>query len=152
MDSGSKKNIISYEFALKNNCKITPASTLLRVVNGSLVHPKGKVTLDLQIGEKFYELSALVVQNFTYDLLLGIDFWNEAKVNINFENRTLKIGSFVHKIDCSFFNPSPVLVCVNKDTIVPRWSERVLRIRTRTKEPQLMIESSPTAFTRHGVM
>ncbi|RWS24175.1 hypothetical protein B4U80_13260, partial [Leptotrombidium deliense] len=152
MDSGSKRNIISYEFAKKNNCKISPVSTLLRVVNGSLVQPQGEVVLDLQIGNEFYELSALVVKNFPYDMLLGIDFWNDAKVNLNFENKTLKIGSFVHQIDCSFFDPAPVLVCVNKDTLVPRFSERVLRVRTRSKAAQLMIESSPTSFTRYGIM
>lgn len=66
MDSGSKRNIVSVRFATDINCTISAATTMLRVVNGALVKPAGKVVVNISIGVEIYKVNALVVENFPY--------------------------------------------------------------------------------------
>ncbi|RWS21712.1 hypothetical protein B4U80_11786, partial [Leptotrombidium deliense] len=104
IDSGSRKNIVSEAFVKKNNLRIkNESSTILRVVNGGTVTPLGEVTFDLEIGNKIYEIKALVVNNFSFHILLGTEFCAENGVEINFKTRSIHIGLLKHPINNDFF-------------------------------------------------
>ncbi|RWS04997.1 hypothetical protein B4U79_18337 [Dinothrombium tinctorium] len=154
VDTGSRKNIVSQDFVQKLNLIASQDDpTLLKVVNGATVKPKGKVKFQILIGDRFYDVCALIVQNFPYDILLGNEFCASENVIIDFKTKKIKIKSFEYPIDDSFFTSTSSFVNVPEDTVIPRTCEIALKVICYDNlNGDIIIEPSSTAFQRYGIV
>lgn len=153
LDTGSIRNIIST--ACINKLKLKPTklkeNVRLRVVNGKCVVPTEEVSFQIKIDFQSYFVTAVVVPNFTYDLLLGIKFMHAAAVCIDFAAQQVSIGSHVQPLPPHFSNEKTKPLFTAKDIVIKPRSEKIVQLKGNLLSDMLLIEPVTAAYHRYGI-
>ena len=157
LDTGSSLSIVSQEFVSKFSVKIKECDNniLLRVVHGKCVKPRGQVTFNLDLGNNTFTVTALVVQNFPCDILLGNNFMAHEDVDIIFSKRQVQIRGDTFPIEISYFvGESEKVLFVDQETTIPPRCEVPVEVKCKSTLPDTDIITQPltTTFSRYGIL
>ena len=94
LDTGAEISVISrkaFKRVRGTVDKETPHSTL-RMANGTTTIPKHQFTTDIIIGNRRYSVTFVIVEEFPWDALLGLDFLHDHDALLNFGEGEAWIG------------------------------------------------------------
>lgn len=153
LDTGSLRNIISYGCVQKLKLKPQPINenVRLKVVNGHCITPREQVSLLIKIGSQTYFIVAIIVPNFSYNLLLGLNFMLEAEVDISLKHRTITVNDFVMKLPDSFGRETRKKLWTINDTVIKPNCEKIVKLAGPVNSDVLLIEPLIAAYERYGV-
>lgn len=96
VDTGATFSILDYTAFRKlhmNNLKVRFTDLKVRVANGNLVNVKFRVYLPVFISGKLHIVDFLVIDKLSkYEVILGMDFCKQFKLQIDCKNDVVKIG------------------------------------------------------------
>ena len=153
LDTGSTRNIISSTCVnrMKIITKQCEDPVVLRVVNGDLVYPEDQADLDLRVAGKTHEASALVINNFAYDLLLGLNFIKQMGAEINFKTHTLTING--HQLPLPDLEEKPARKFKIKETTwVPAHSEKIINVNGDSRDEMLLLEPVDALYEKKSLV
>ena len=133
IDTGSTRNIVSKEFAHSVSLpKIEGETVLLKIANNSLVNPDGKTEIEVKIQEQVLNVEALVVNNFPYQLLLGLQFCEQSGLIIDFNSKNVNVCGTNYFLPPKFYNHPIQPVRNLKDINIQPNSEICLPVSIKT--------------------
>lgn len=132
---------------LKN---IKNSSVFLRVVNGSLIQPKGEIDLHVTVADKTIKLTFVIVNHFPHDVLLGLDFCTQSEAEINFRTKNLTVLDSIFPISLDFFAEKDKFARCGRATTIPPCSELPLNVSALVNSCYLL-EPNPHLFQKFGI-
>jgi hypothetical protein len=129
LDTGSGGTLVQSNYKINANF-IEPIKGLtIKAANGSLMVPKGKTLMNLEIGGLHTKYPAIDMDNINYDVILGNDFLAAFNTKINYEGPTVTFNEL----------PSVQLDISNQNAT--SYGVRIEQ-KTREEEPTLDTDSS----------
>lgn len=153
LDTGSLRNVISQSCV--NRLRLNPypikENLKLRVVDGKCVTPKSQVSFPINIGSISYFITAIIVPNFSFNLLLGMNFMQEFGVQIDFKTGEVLIGDTIVYLPRTFKGEQRKSLRAVHDTYIKPYSEKMIPLSGPIRSDLLFIEPIISAFDRYGV-
>jgi predicted aspartyl protease len=122
IDTGATSSLITISAINKLNCKHQIYQQPGEIVLGdskTTINQYGWIYLTFRIDRLYYGIQAIVVDNLTTDLVLGMDFLKKFKVEINIVKQYLVLYHHQQKIYVKFEQPNAVRLA-KEYTILPR--------------------------------
>ncbi|RWS20382.1 hypothetical protein B4U80_12093, partial [Leptotrombidium deliense] len=152
LDTGSKRNIISEKFAKQCGAPFESCSVYLRGVNNSIVQPCGEMNLMLRLGKKHFNERFVIVREFPYEMLLGLDFFTKYKVDIQFSKKVISIDNEQFRIDHEYYEQDHYKLQVKKRVRVPMNCEMNIEVFSKDCNATLLVEATEKALRKFGVV
>lgn len=154
IDTGSRRNIISYNFVKHLNLKLYKCEEKIRlkVVNGKIVIPEYEVIFQIKIDLNYYTIKALVIDNFGYNLLLSLNFLEESKAKLDFQSRTITINDSSFPLPNHFVSEEEdkPLRTITDEKIPPN-CEKIIKVRGPETPNLLLIEPNNASFEKFSI-
>ena len=118
----------------------------LRMANGTVTPAKRQATTSIKIGSASYDVCLIVIDEFPYDVLLGLDFILCYDTSINSREGEVWIGETCFELPSPKFRTQHRNICRNEvRTVIPPRSEIVLQIRCpKTSSGVFLVEGIET--------
>lgn len=153
LDTGSIRNIISESCVQRLKLKPFPIrdNIKLKVVDGKYVVPQEEVSLQIKINSNTYFVNAVLVPNFSFDLLLGLKFMHEAAVQIDFASQQVRIGDFCLPLPATFTKEKLKPLRTRRAIDINPRSEKIVQLCGQVLSDVLLIEPVNAAYHRYGI-
>ena len=94
VDLGSKYSLIDFDFWKRICMGREPEETFVQLVGagGEKLPVVGKSKVWLNLGNRSFELSVIIIQQFKFDLLLGDEFLRKEMIVLDYGKKVVKIG------------------------------------------------------------
>ena len=151
IDTGASSNYIASHLLNEpgwDQFHVKPSSATVTIANQETIAVLGSVVLPIRIHSKELKINFQIVDSLLYDLILGIEFCNEAKVIIDCEKNELTIQGNVMRANqiCQAFGTIT-------RTLIPAYSEKLVVVRsTHRFDHDVFISSTPALKERSGIM
>ena len=149
IDSGSELSIIDSKLAKKLNLKILPYSgRSIRAVDSNPIDVIGQVDIDVQLEFesmlKIITITAVVIKNFDFKLLLGNDFNQKAQIYINCGQKQLmcldKYGQLQKSINnCKSVDQNNAIHITKTTLFKPNKMQNIIVSSKKRKHNQTMM-------------
>jgi hypothetical protein len=136
VDTGSTISAIDAAYVKKLNIKqyIYPTTTACKTANNGQLHISGMIVLPVTINNVQLTVNTFIVQDLCTDLLLGGDFCNKHRVNINYGNKYLTINikqqQFIVKFQQHVDEQQVFNIKTIKDIVIPPLSAKIIQAST----------------------
>ena len=92
IDTGAMSNLMSARVAMKSGLKLKKAPNIqLVLASGEEAEPAGLVDFSLALGEIVVRTRALVMDNPSYELIIGSDFLRATEAEVSFPRLVLEL-------------------------------------------------------------
>ncbi|CAC5393528.1 unnamed protein product [Mytilus coruscus] len=101
VDSGATISAISADFYYANLQKTVPlekAYLLATGASGATLRAIGQIHVTIEIGRLSMEQTFQVFENFRHSIILGLDFLDQQKARLNFDDKTLVLQSGITEV------------------------------------------------------
>ncbi|KAG0438712.1 Transposon Tf2-9 polyprotein [Dictyocoela muelleri] len=119
IDSGSTENVINRKYASILKTEKIEAKFLLKLADGRNIEAKERFKFILnfdQIPSTSYFCQAYIIEDLSFDMILGTRFLNENKAVLDFELGFLQLDGI--QVDyCNYYNPDNHLLTIKKDYV-----------------------------------
>ena len=166
IDTGAALSLINQKLAKRSNLlqHITPISGVrLQAANGSAIPASGKANAKIKFENKSYPTDVIIVEDFPFDMLFGMDFLKKYKVIID-NNEDCLIIDKGERVQCSAETPisthtETFAVVATEDLYVKPQHEAIFNctiLNNDSKEDQLAmvqgIKGFPTLHFQNAVI
>ncbi|CAC5384529.1 unnamed protein product [Mytilus coruscus] len=139
VDSGATISAISADFYYANLQKTVPlekAYLLATGASGASLRAVGQIHVTIEIGRLSMEQTFQVFENFTHSIILGLDFLDQQKARLNFDDKTLVLQSGITEVPLTNGENNDNSICfisLINDEVIPSRSEVIIPVQTVDK-------------------
>ena len=136
VDTGSTISAIDAAYVKKLNLKqyIYPTTTACKTANNGHLHISGMIVLPITINNIQLQVNTFVVKDLCTDLLLGGDFCDKYRVNINYGSKYLTINikqqQFIIKFQQHVNEQQVFNIKTMNNVIIPPLSAKIIQATT----------------------
>ncbi|CAC5420621.1 Retrovirus-related Pol polyprotein from transposon 17.6 [Mytilus coruscus] len=149
VDSGATISAISADFYYANLQKTVPlekAYLLATGASGASLRAVGQIHVTIEVGRLSMEQTFQVFENFTHSVILGLDFLDQQKARLNFDDKTLVLQSGITEVPLLMVKIMTivfVLFLLINDEVIPSRSEVIIPVQTVDKSIKSKIDLHP---------
>ena len=151
IDTGSTRNIVSKEFAHSLSMPRFESNSVLKLANNALVCADGETEIEIKLNNEIIKIRALVVENFPYNLLLGIQFCEQSVTIIDFKSKNVSVCGNNFYLPPKFKNYQ-LIARTARDLRIPKNSEKCIPIKVKTSANCLLLEPDGDFSSRFGLI
>ena len=131
VDSGSTLNIMSDNCAQTHNLSIKscPTNITLTMADGTKASPDGITAVSLQIGDEVFDIDCLILNNFPYGLLLGLDFMRSAPLDIIASEGILRVGKRKTEFELPLRHDTVTTLMTQEKTVIRPHTQQMLMLK-----------------------
>ncbi len=147
VDSGASYNYLSkaaYEklLPLTDNSVFTPSNHTVQIADKSIVKSIGRLEVDMALDEHLFKTTFTVLENLSFDVILGMSFLQKNKVLIDGEE------GVIHFKD----NESNNSIRLVENTVIPAHSQIVASVKANEVFSRFnFIQNNPDLVNKHGI-
>ncbi|CAC5419072.1 unnamed protein product [Mytilus coruscus] len=126
--------------------------------SGASLRAVGQIHVTIEIGRLSMEQTFQVFENFTLSIILGLDFLDQQKARLNFDDKTLVLQSGITEVPLTNGENNDNSICfisLINDEVIPSRSEVVIPIQTvdRNIKSQVgIIEPNPALIGKQNII
>ncbi|CAC5366824.1 unnamed protein product [Mytilus coruscus] len=161
VDSGATISAISADFYYANLQKTVPlekAYLLATGASGASLRAVGQIHVTIEIGRLSMEQTFQVFENFTHSVILGLDFLDQQKARLNFDDKTLVLQSGITEVPLTNGENNDNSICfisLINDEVIPSRSEVIIPVQTVDKSIKSkigIIEPNPALVGKQNIV
>ncbi|CAC5394343.1 unnamed protein product [Mytilus coruscus] len=161
VDSGATISAISADYYYANLQKkvtLEKASLLATGASGASLRGIGKIVVPTEIGRLTMQQTFHIFKNFRHSIILGLDFLDNQKARLNFDDKTLVLQSGMTEVPLTNgdnYDNSICFISLINDEVIPSRSEVVIPIQTvdRNIKSQVgIIEPNPALIGKQNII
>jgi len=126
IDSGATHTIVHSKVfnEFKDILKCQTHTASLKSVNGNELYIQGQTVVPFEIDGQIYQFNAFIVDNITYDIILGTDFLEHFNAVVDFNNKSLSFSNDIPSEPVYLHNDSTIHA--DQTYILPPQSEFII--------------------------
>ncbi|CAG2254580.1 unnamed protein product [Mytilus edulis] len=161
VDSGATISAISADFYYANlHKKVTleKASLLATGASGASLRGIGTIEVPIEIGRLTMQQTFHIFENFTHSIILGLDFLDNQKARLNFDDKTLVLQSGITEVPLTNGDNNDNSICfisLVNDEVIPSRSEVIIPVQTVDKSIKSklgIIEPNPALIGKQNIV
>ncbi|CAC5363969.1 unnamed protein product [Mytilus coruscus] len=161
VDSGATISAISADFYYANLQKTVPLEkAYLRQLAQveQLLRAIGQIHVTIEIGRLSMEQTFQVFENFRHSIILGLDFLDQQKARLNFDDKTLVLQSGITEVPLTNGENNDNSICfisLINDEVIPSRSEVIIPVQTVDKSIKSkigIIEPNPALVGKQNIV
>ncbi|CAG2254521.1 unnamed protein product [Mytilus edulis] len=161
VDSGATISAISADFYYANlHKKVTleKASLLATGASGASLRGIGTIKVPIEIGRLTMQQTFHIFENFTHSIILGLDFLDNQKARLNFDDKTLVLQSGITEVPLTNgdnYDNSICFISLVNDEVIPSRSEVIIPVQTVDKSIKSklgIIEPNPALVGKQNIV
>ncbi|CAC5355711.1 unnamed protein product [Mytilus coruscus] len=121
--------------------------------SGASLRAVGQIHVTIEIGCLSMEQTFQVFENFTHSVILGLDFLDQQKARLNFDDKTLVLQSGITEVPLTNGENNDNSICfisLINDEVIPSRSEVIIPVQTVDKSIKSKIEQKQKLMVMLG--